>query len=207
MPDKTKTIGVRVTEDQYEKINAYAENHNEFDSASRMMRVLATRHITNESNDPEPSIDTDELVNAIDVALSGVNERLDRMENHLVAIDSATSDDDETDKLAQEIYAGLPVYESEDDLPGMFEVASGLSQDSHLSEFKMAQLVSSPSTWADYFDTTNGQARKACMRMLEYFPDVEFVTEEMGGLNMDIGDGQIHDIQVAERRYFKTEDA
>ncbi|NIB98035.1 hypothetical protein [Halobacterium sp. R2-5] len=204
MANRTETIGVRVTEAEKQKFEQYAEEHNEFDSASRMLRVLAHRHINGEGDGVEASIETDELVDAMDVALSGVHERLDRMENHVVAIDSATDTDDDVDKLAREIYAALPVYNDTDDLPGMEEVARALTSEQQ-SDHSQTQLISSPSVWANYFGADEAQVRKACMRMLDYFPDVEYVTSSMGGYDIEVA-GEPVDIRVSERRYFKTED-
>lgn len=203
MVRRDEHIGVRVTEAEKEKFEKHLKETNEFDSVPRMFRSLAREHIRNYGEDENGSIDTDELINAMNTALSDVHDRLDRMETHIVSIDSRTSDDDEVDKLAREIYSALPVYESEESLPGMFEIASLVSDQSGKSDYSMAQKISSPSAWAEYFDKSEAQVRRACLRMLEYFPDVEFTEAELGDYNIEVDEGQRMDIQVSERRYYK----
>jgi len=199
MAKRTETIGVRVTPAEKEKFDSYAEEHNEFDSASRMLRVLAHRHIASDGQDE--SIDTDEIVDAVSVSMSDVHERLDRLEDHILSIDSHTSDEDEVDKLARDIFSSLPVHSDASELPDMFEIARQMIED----DFTMAQSLSTPSAWANYYDVEVATARRACARMLDYYPDVEFSRVEMGDVNVPIGDGTSGDISVSERRYFRTE--
>lgn len=197
MTNRTKTIGVRVTPEEKRKFEDYAEEHNEFDSASRMMRVLAHRHIKTEGHQ-ETAIDEEDIVRSVDIALDPVIERLENLEEHVTEIDSQTSNDDEIDKLAREIYDSLPEHLDGEDLPSMQELAPKLAESTH----SLAQTLSTPSAWAEHFGVDRAQARRACARMLEYYPDVEYYTIEMGDVDLGTGD-EAADVQISERRYYR----
>lgn len=174
MADRSKIIGVRVTPDEREKFEEHLERTNEFDSLSRFFRVLAHRHI--ESDDEEASIDSEEIIEAVDAAISPVREKLDQVEEHVVAIDSTVSDDDKIDKLARDIYMSLPTVSNESELPAI----SNGERYENSSDFEVAQAISTPYLWAQYFDEEIADARRACARMTEYFPDVEYVSVDLG---------------------------
>lgn len=191
-------IGVRVTEEEKKKFEDYAEEHNEFDSASRMLRVLAHRHVETDGQQ-EAAIDEEDLVRSMDVALSPVVERLERLEEHVTEIDSQTSDDDEIDKLAREIYDALPEHLDGEDLPSMEEIAPKLAESTH----SVARTLSTASAWADHFGVDRAQARRACARMLEYYPDVDYYTIEMGDVDLGAAD-EMGEVRISERRYYKN---
>lgn len=201
MANRTETIGVRVTAKEKKKFDDYASEHNEFDSASRMMRVLAHRHISGEDEE-EVSIDQEDIVDSVEMALGPVVEQIEQMENLILSIDSHVSDDDEIDRLAKDIYASLPVAKDEDELPGVFEIARMDFQ----SDFEKAQTLSTPETWAEYYEVSVSEARRALSRMMIQFPDAQAVKWEMGGRMPIEESGEEVSVGVSDHRYFKTEE-
>ncbi|USZ74066.1 hypothetical protein NGM07_11425 [Halorussus vallis] len=198
MPNRTEMIGVRVTPEEKEEFQKHIDETNEFDSIPRMMRTLVKGHI-NSDGQQDVAIDEEDLIRSMDVALSPVVERLERLEEHITEIDAQTSDDDEIDKLARSIYESLPEYLDGEELPDMEELAHRIVE----SEHSVAHTVSTPSVWAQYFGVEPSEARRACALMLKYYPDVEFDTIEMGDIDVDMGE-KVGDIRISERRYYKN---
>lgn len=93
-----------------------------------------------------------------------MSQRLDEIEQHVLSIDANTSDDDKIDKLARDIYATLPVRASESDMPRIKDVLR-----EELSEMAMAQQISTPYIWSEFFNASIADTRRACARMLDYF--------------------------------------
>lgn len=177
MTDRTETVGVRVTPGEREKFEEFLEDSNEFDSISRFFRVIAHRHIA--TDDEDVSIDQDEIIEAVDTAIDPLSERLGKVEEHIVAIDSNVSNDDKIDKLARDIYSSLPTYQDISEVPDV----GSIEQYSDMSELALAQRISTPYLWSQYYDEDVADVRRACARMLEYFPDVEYN-------HIDTGEGQ-----------------
>lgn len=175
MTDRTKTIGVRVTPDEHEKFTSYVEESNEFDSLSRFLRVIAYRHIAEEKEEDDASMDPEEIVNAVDTAVAPIADKLDTLQDHVLAIDANVGGDDDVDKLARELYLSLPTHRDASELPSL----RGINDIADTNDLSMVQSFSTPYLWAQYFDVDLGEMRRACARMLEYYPDVEFVDENV----------------------------
>lgn len=198
MANRTETLKIRVTPEEKEDIIEYMEESQEAATISDFGRLVLRRYISD--SDEEATIDTEEIIDAMDIALSDVHERLEKLDDHILAIEGRTSKEDEIDKLARNIYSALPVCETEDDLASMADVARLEDAD----DFTLAQMLSTPNAWAQYYGIDETMARRACATMLEYYPDAHFVREEMGGTHMDFGD-RIGEVRISERRYYKTE--
>jgi len=195
MVTRSETLKIRVTPNEKEEILEYMDDTKEASTISDFGRLTLLKHVRND--DDEVSIDQTDIIDAVDVAIADVHERLERVETHVVSIDSQTSLDDDVDKLARDIYHSLPVHE-EGDMPSLYDAAlSGLDDD-----FSKAQKISSPSAWAEYFGEDISLIRRACATMLEYYPDATFVREDLGE-SMEI-EGSTVDTGVAERRFYKT---
>lgn len=134
---------------------------------------------------------------------------MNQLENHIIAIDSRTTDNDKIDQLAQEIYHELPVYRDESELP---EISSDL-EPGMFNDSVLAQTISSPFVWARYFDEDIADVRRAFARILDYYPSVEYVEEALGeaaegiptfadlGVDTETSSPSKHII----RRYFRKE--
>lgn len=228
MTDLSEVVGVRLTPDEKQKFEDYVDDSDEFSSLSRFFRVVAHREVATE--DDQPTLDPEEVVQAVDDALTPLATQLDQIEDHVLSIDSSIRDDDKIDKLARDIYAALPTHDSGDDLPALDK--ENLEKYANTSDFSLVQAISTPFMWSRYFGEDYEDVRRACSRMLEYYPDAEYVEAEIGGTptnhipqhdNLDIGSTQHTDDSagttssrsspettsesggVYERRYFKTE--
>lgn len=173
MVDRTETVGVRLTPDERERFESFVKDNNECGSLSQFFRLAAYNFTTEDKEDV--SLDTEEIVQAVDVGIAPVTERLDELEEHVLSIDSRVNDDDKIDKLARDIYSALPVHQSASDLP---DIRSPDELDD-ASDFVLAQKISTPYLWSQYFDEDVADVRRACSRMQEYYPDVEFVREDL----------------------------
>ncbi|WP_408956676.1 hypothetical protein [Natrinema sp. 74] len=201
MPNRSKTIKVRLTPSEKEEIEEHLDESNETASLSDFGRLALLRHIRTDDEETA-TIDSEEITDAVDVALSDVHERLDRMESHILAIDSHTNNDDEIDKLARDIFRSLPTATDASELPSLWEVGTTTADD----DYSLAQSLSTPSAWANYYDVDVPVARRACARMLEYFkPDVQYDVLEGGGDVPVEGEGYSENVGVSERRYYKTQ--
>lgn len=175
MADRTEFVGVRVTEDEREKFRKFIdEETDEFDTLSRFLRVTALRYI---NKDDEPAtVNTQEIESAFEQTISPLYDRLDQLEDHIIAIDSRTTSNDKIEQLAQEIYHELPAYRDESELPEISdEFEPGVFNDSVLT-----QTISSPFVWAQYFDEDIADVRRAFARILDYYPSVDYVEYNIG---------------------------
>ena len=184
MTDRTEVVGIRLTPEEGEKFTGYIEDSNEFDSMSRFFRTVAHRYVA--TDDEEPSLDPEEITEAVDAAVTPLSERLEQMEEHIVSIDSNVRDDDKIDRLARDIYSSLPTHSDETGLPELDEV--GKYGDA--SDLAIVQGISTPYMWALYYDEDLQDVRRACARMQEYYPDVDFVRDDTNRTDSNI---QRHD--------------
>jgi len=173
--DRTEFVGVRLTPEEREEFENFLREEGEFNSMSRFLRVAAYRYIA--TSDEEASIDPEEIIDAVDSAVTPLSERLERVEDHVLSIDSNVTNDDKIDRLARDIYSSLPTHTTKKELPdfddiGQFETPSDLA---------LAQAISTPDIWAQYYDEDLADVRRACARMLEYYPDVKYVQDKLGG--------------------------
>jgi len=170
MANRDKHIGVRVTEAEKAKFESHVEDTGEFDSVPRMMRNLTRNHINNYGEEEDTAaVDTEEIVNAVEVGLSSVHERLERLEDSLAELEAATVTSDEKSALAHDIVAELPVYDDGPDFPDPGDLDTG-SPDS----IETARSLSTVTAWATYFGVADDDARSALARAQKY-PDVKYV--------------------------------
>ncbi|UPW01706.1 hypothetical protein M0R88_06285 [Halorussus gelatinilyticus] len=180
MTDRSEIVGIRLTPEEREEFDEFIREENEFDSLSRLFRVTAYRYMN--SGDEEATVDQDEIIRAVDTSVTPLEERLDRIEEHVLSIDSSVTNDDKIDRLARDLYSSLPVHSTGNDLPDFDEVG----QFDTPSDLALAQAISTPEVWAQYFDEDLADVRRACARMLEYYPDVGFVEDTTEEAEADI---------------------
>ncbi|GGC49713.1 hypothetical protein [Haloferax sulfurifontis] len=174
-------IGVRVSEAEKKKFEKHIEDTSEYDSVPRMMRSLTRDHINGYGEEATTAVDAEELVNAVEIGLSSVHERLEELEDMVAEVNAATVSSDEHSALAHDIVAELPVYPDGPEFPHPADLDSG-SPDN----IQTARALSTAGAWANYFEVDDDDARSALARALR-FPDVKFVEGESG-----------------YRRYYKT---
>jgi hypothetical protein len=180
MTERSETIGVRLTPTEREKFEDFLRDSNEFDSMSRFFRVIAHRYI--ETSDEDPTLDPQEVIDAVDQAVAPLQQRIEQIEEHVISIDSNVRDDDKIDRLARDIYSSLPNHKDATELPNLDEV----SQYANASDLALTQAISTPYLWSKYYDEDLADVRRGCARMLEYYPDVKFVTDSTGGSDSPI---------------------
>ncbi|WP_139171076.1 hypothetical protein [Halorientalis regularis] len=186
MSDRSELIQVRVTPDKKEEFEEFVEKSLDFNTLSNFLRISAKKQIQ-ETNDGDIA-DKKEIVDAIDDSLAGIKGELERLNDRIADVESAVHDaDDEIDTLAREIYRELPEFRSEE----------GFDRDrpSHERVVEEGKTLSTPTAWADWFGVEVPTARRACGRMLEYYPEVEFTYEAVDEETSS----------VPERRYYKVE--
>lgn len=193
MTTRDKAIKIRVTEEEKRKFTEYADEHH-YKSRSAFLRIVAHNFI---ATDDEDGVDTDDLREIINDATSDTVAKLNQLDERLTSLESQLQNDDETDKLARDIYATLPVHESPDDLPNMFH---DVRDDADASNsLDAARKQSTPEAWAQWFNEDVADVRRACARMLEYYPDVEYYHREF--------DERVSEtFSAPSRRYYKTSD-
>ncbi|PSP37994.1 hypothetical protein BRC71_08460 [Halobacteriales archaeon QH_7_65_31] len=179
MVERTETVGVRLTPDEREQFETFVKDNNECGSLSQFFRLAAYNFTSDDEEDV--SLDPEEIIEAVDVGIAPVTERLDELEEHVLSIDSRVNDDDKIDKLARDIYSALPVHQSASDLPDIHN----LDELNDASDFVLTQKISTPYLWSQYFDEDVADVRRACSRMEEYYPDVEFVREDLDRENRE----------------------
>lgn len=172
--DRTEFVGVRLTPKEREEFENFLREEGEFNSMSRFLRVAAYRYIA--TSDEEASIDPEEIIDAVDSAVTPLSERLERVEDHVLSIDSNVTNDDKIDRLARDIYSSLPTHTGKNELPDFNEIG----QFETPSDLALAQAISTPDIWAEYYDEDLADVRRACARMLEYYPDVKYVQDKLG---------------------------
>ncbi|WP_248517924.1 hypothetical protein [Salinarchaeum laminariae] len=221
MANRTEYVGVRLTPDEHDKFEKHIESSNEFDSMSRFFRVLAHRDVA--ADDEDVSVDADEIIDAVNTAVSPLAERLEQVEEHIVSIDSNVRNDDKIDRLARDLYSTLPVHADESELPDLGKAAQHAK-----SDLAKAQSISTAELWAEYFSEDLQDMRRACARMEEYFPDVQIVraevdsdessllhgdvsvesptshTDQSTGIDRTVSTSSNPGSETTVRRYFKT---
>lgn len=190
MANRTETIKVRVTPQTKEKFEEFIENTGEFPSVSQLLRASANAYIE-QDDQQQADIDPEEITNAVEIALSDVTERLDRIEHEVGRVDTAVQPEEEDiDTLADDIAVQLPVM---DDGSEFRERNDVLREATHgdLEGIEYAQEKSTVGAWSDYVDADKNKTRRALTRAASWYPDVKWVYDE----------------EMGERRYYRTSEA
>ncbi|AHZ22861.1 hypothetical protein E6P09_02890 [Haloferax mediterranei ATCC 33500] len=188
MPNRTETIKVRVTPEKKAKFESYIEETGEFPSVSQLLRASANSHIDEQDNATPTEINTDQVTNAVEIALSDVTERLERIEHEIVRVDSAVQPQEEAvDDLADDIAVQLPVMDSGDEFREHQDVLRDATH-GDLDGLDLTKEMSTVGFWSDFVDADKNKTRRAISRAVQWYPDVQWTYDE------DLG----------ERRYYRT---
>lgn len=171
MAERSEMIKIRVTPEEKQQIKDYLEETGEFDGMSRFFRVLA--HERMNTDDDTTSIDPEEIIDAMEVALSDVTEHLTRLDDRLADVEQKVSNEDEIDKLARELYDEIPVVESEDEMRDLKAVQ-------RLEPEEEMRILSTPEAWGEFFGVEVEEVRRALSRAQEYYPDLKFYRTREG---------------------------
>jgi len=179
MGDRTELIKVRVTPDQYEEITEYLEETEEFGSLSTFGQHVLVDYVRDggDSTEQDVSIESEDIIDAVEMAMSPVSERLEKIENEMLEMQNMMQTDTEVRELADQLYDKLvevPADQTIEDL-------TPLQPDE-------AALVGSPEAFADEFGEDEGVVRRALDMADRLYPDVDYIVTEVG-----------------ERRYYRNE--
>jgi len=176
MPKRTETIKTRVTKKEKKEIENYLEESGEFESKSRLVRVLLYRHI-NGNSQQDIQIDTDEIKSAVDDGMDELKIGLNKIEEKIADIEQAVKTSDEISRLANDIYNEMLVLD--DSIDKEFETIQDFEKIGSTPE-EEAALTGSAKAFSDLFGEEEYTIRRALARANDMFPDVKFVTERDG---------------------------
>lgn len=167
--DRTERIFIRVTPDEKERIEQAADDDPDVSSVSGYIRAAVR---TYEAEDNEASVNTDNLVEAVELGLSPVQEELEQIQNRLASLEAdAEQPDDEISRIAQEITAELPVHANASELPDLArDIPSTIEEGTR----RAARFLSNPEAWANYYEYDVTKVRKALALAHTWYPEVEY---------------------------------
>jgi len=175
MPNRTETIKTRVSAKEKEMIEEYLEKSGEFDSKSRLIRILLHRHITNNKQDVE--IDTDEIKSVIDNSVGDLQTELNEISERIADIEHKVRNSEDISELANDIYNQMLVLD--DSIDEEFETIQDFEKLASTPE-EEAAFTGSAKAFADLNGVNENTTRRALSRATDMYPDVKFVTERNG---------------------------
>lgn len=176
MAERDERIEIRVTQEEKDELREWIDDTGQYGSMSRLLRSVTLQHIRTDGDTESESveIDNENIQDAVEIALSPVTKRLERIENGLAQIDSTGGKEEEIDDLAQDIAMELPVASSVDELPPLYTVYQESGYDENQDPLEFAKKASTATAWSGYVDADLNRVRRALVRATESFPDVEF---------------------------------
>jgi len=160
-------ITLRVSTAEKVQIEEWVEQDPDFETKSEFLRAAARDY----AGDSETSIDPDQIVEAVDIAISPVHEDLEEIKNRIASVEAAaTEPDDEVTRLAEQLAAELPVH-PDGNLP---DLAHEVPEDISEGSARAARILSNPTAWAAYFETEAADVRAALSLAQRWYPEVTF---------------------------------
>jgi hypothetical protein len=179
-------------------LKEWLEETGAYPSVSMMFRALARERMEEtEEQEATASIDPEEITNAVNVAMSDVTERLERIEDGLAHIDTAVQHEEDIEDLANDIVRELPVATDIKDLEPVYDIVQDRAHDDTIDYHEYARRVSTAAAWAKYLDADVNRVRRALARAVEWYPDVKYGHTPADEDNPDPMYGD-------ERRYYRT---
>jgi len=180
MGDRTELIKVRVTPDHHDEITEYLEETEEFGSLSTLGQHVLVQYVRDDGDDSDQSvsIDSEDIIDAVDMGLSPVNERLEKIETELLEVQNLVQTDTEVRDLADQLYDNLLQVPDDDQT----------IEDLTLLKPEEAALVGTPEAFAEEFGEDEGTVRRALDMADKMYPNVDYIVTEIG-----------------ERRYYRNE--
>jgi len=183
MGDRTELIKVRVTPDQHEEIKDYLDETEEWGSLSTFGQHVLVDYVRNggddgdESRDEPVSIDTSDIMDAVEMGMSPINERLEQIERNMREMHEILHNDPEVRELADQLYENL------------IEVPDGQTiEDLSPIHPDDAFLIGTPEALGNEFGEDAGTIRRGLDLAEKLYPDIEYIVDDHG-----------------ERRYYRSE--
>jgi len=172
MPNRTEAIKTRVTENEKDMIDNYLKESGEFDSQSRLIRVLLHRHIKGD-NKQDMEIDSDEIKSAVEDGVNSLEIQLNEMSDRIADVEQTVKTSDDISKLANDIYNQMLVLD--DAIDAEFESIQDFEKLGSTHE-EEAALTGSAKAFSDLFGEDENTIRRALARANDMFPDVKYIT-------------------------------
>jgi len=176
MTQRTETIKTRITEDEKNMVENYLEESNEFESKSKLLRVLLYRHIK-EDDKQNVQIDTGEIKTVVEDSMDEIEIKLNKMSEKISDLEQTVKTSDDISKLANDIYNQMLVLD--DSIDEEFETIQDFEKIASAPE-EEAALVGSAKAFSDLFGEDEDTMRRGLARANDMFPDVKYVTERDG---------------------------
>jgi hypothetical protein len=206
MARRGERIEVRVTQEEKDEINEWLDETGQYGSMSRLMRSLALEHVRNDEEDDErDAVDAEAIQNAVEIAMSDVTERLERIEDGLAHVDVAAggATEESIDNLADDLARALGVY-PDGKMPSLYSLieeevveAEGDPLESSGDALEVAQKRGTANAWATYLDADLNRVRRALARAVDWYPDVQYTFDNPSDDGRD-------SINPEKRRYYRT---
>jgi len=171
MGNRSELIKVRVTEEQHEKISEHLEKTEEYGSLSTFGQHVLVDYVRDdgESSEQQVSIDSEDIMEAVEMGLSPVSERLERIESDILELQNMVQTDTVVRELADQLYDNL------------IQVPDGQTiEDMSPLQPDEAALVGSPEAFAGEFGEDQGAVRRALDMAENLYPDVDYIVDKTG---------------------------
>lgn len=195
MTNRTDKIEVAVTPAEKNEIRDWVNASPDYTSMAMMMRTLTKREMAGadeEKKNVSASIDAEEVTEAVEAALGGVEGRLERIEDSIAELDTSAQAHDDLEDLAHSILEQLPVLESPSDFDPFYDI---VSDDPDL--YERAQRASTADAWADYLDIEVSRARTVLTNMVDWYPDAKYAYSD------PVNDDR-YEVDTETRRYYRV---
>lgn len=161
-------ITIRVSQSEKKQIESWMEDDPNSDNVSQFLRTAARTY----AQGPNQSIDQEEVVHAVEVGMSSVQEELENIKTRVAGVEATAHEpDDDVARLAREIAEPLPVHPN-GNLP---DLARDVPKDIGESTLRAARIISTPRAWASYFDRELPDVREALSLAYQWYPEVEYI--------------------------------
>lgn len=173
--NRTERVVVKLSERELKRWEKASEKEPNCSNRSEFIRLAVTRQIDGAIDrdavkdlDLGAEVDTEEIINAVDIAMSDVTERLESIENRFseLKVDIEKERGKEVSELAQKVYRALPRVAPGEELPDPEKM-------DHIPEDKMAEQTSTVYAWADEYDVEQRIMRDALKEAQDAFVDVK----------------------------------
>lgn len=199
--NRDTTITVRVSHKEKAEFEEYAEESNEFNGLSDLLRGATYREMADSDGQ---AIDEDELVSAFEPSLREVKNELGDLKRDLNVVQENVMQDDDIEALAAELYDALPLHKDREgfewpwpETGAEFRVEDGIqvTQRKPINENSLqeARAWSDAQAWAKYLDESVERTQRALSLCLSQYPDVAVAEENEPVSDMNL------------RRYFRKE--
>lgn len=189
MTTRDEQVLVRLSGDLKEDLEDHVSDDDvAHDSVSELMRYGALmekegHYLSDELEeilgdvDLDADVDPDEIANAVEIGLSDVSERIERMDQQITDLKEKMSESEELTNLAQELKSKWLL-----ELPhgmSILDLEIHLGTESKLSDHELARISGSAQEIADQRETQSvGDIRSALRRAHEIYPRVKRVLDE-----------------------------